>query len=276
MLLTSNIASVLRSLEQVEAALPAGLLKELAKIPREQWRAAAEGALAVVRNEKNTDFIGLMLATVMVLPPHNGPLTVGLKFPADAFEAAKLAGRKLNTIYARRGRPSRGTVNGESQMQRRVREAGGPAAIKSLERQLTFARQIVQMFVETPESPDSDDPESGKRLTEADRLRLNAPDPFGREANALMGHLMILLGFYPPWHPKGHPVSPNFEAASARIAARVHKFAVATLGDDYGGPFPGANTLRGWLELVLAAWRELVHAALPAAFRGALVKALKT
>ena len=261
-MITSNLTQVLQRLEVVEQRLPELTVAQLAAIPRSRWRAVAAGAVAATaRTPEERDFGAFVLQTVMVHAPRGNTFAIGASFPDSPWLQAQRAGRELSRIFAKSGRPSVRTPLGETEQARRLREAGGQEAVQRLQRNLAFARNIVEAFVHAPVTPDPEDPASGKLLDDEDRELLARPDPMGREANALMGRLMILLGFYKPWTVMGEDgvrqVSPNFAAAAASIGGRIRKFAVAHFGDEFHG-LRGNGRLNDMVAAILAAWRDLV------------------
>ncbi len=262
-MISSNISAVLQRLTVVEQRLPEFTARHLAAIPRDRFRAVAAAALAAVsRTAEERDQAAFILQSVLVYAPRGNRFAVGASFPDSPWQQAQRAGRELNRIFYKHGRPAMGSVVGETQVQRRVRYAGGSDAVVRLQRELAFARDLVQAFIDAPVTPDPEDPESGKLLDDEDRELLARPDPFGREANALIGKLMILLGFYPAYRinlegdVKG--VSPNFRAAAASITGRLRKFALAHYGGTERDPFLSSGRLADLAAVVLAAWRDLV------------------
>lgn len=270
-----QLGAVLARLDRVEADYPAQLIAEVARLPRVLWRGAAAGALARFRTAANTPHIDFFLASVLVLAPFNGGLSTGVRgrFPGTPLQQAQVAGHQLSRIYQRRGR------GGDRNIPKREAAAGGKAGLDRLRADLAFGRELVDLWIRTPVGDDREAPEAGKDLTPEDRELLAEPDPFGREANALMGRLMILLGFYPPHRVNvgggERRVSPNFAGASARLSARLGKFAAAVLGDDWGGRGVGPLRLHDWFRAVLAAWRALIRAELPKLSARALNRCLR-
>lgn len=273
-MIRSNLQAVLGRLTAVERQLPRLTLAHLAEIDRTVWRRAAQGALAVlVRTPEEVDLMRFLLQSVMVAAPRGNTFAVGASFPDSPWQQAVRAGRELSRIFYPGGR--RGTADvGESSVQRRIRQAGGQAGVDALRRQVAFGRDLVQAWLDAPVTPDPSDPESGKLLDETDRDMLQRPDPSGREANALLGKLMILLGFYPPYRLNleggGKAVSPNFLAASQSLGNRLRKFAETQAGTQLGSRFPSGPRLGEFIAAVLLAWRDVVLTHAPLALRAAV------
>lgn len=258
MRIASNAAGLARRIGRVERELQPSLMRRLSLLP---FRDAARGVLLSVLRDFERPMLPAVLSSIAVLRGMPDPgFTITAEAELNPIRRAARSFAELRRLtYAGGRRPKAGGGR------REAAQAASPVTVEELQRDITFATDLVELWVTTPFTS-REDAASGKD---------KSPDyAEGLTDEEIVANLLDILGVRPRHRTRNE--TPDLDAAQASLSRRLFQFGVAQFGEDALQPDVSAERLAEIYRALFAAWRELIEAELPAVGARELARLLRS